>query len=123
MDATAHAHPIDAGSVKRGRAATPTTAEAEKLGGLLGLLADPIRVRALFCLAAVDELCVGDLAAALTISMDQSSYALRNLKAAGLVQARREGRIIYHRLTDGFPQQLLEHCLRQLLEISEKELH
>ncbi|HEX5857906.1 MAG TPA: metalloregulator ArsR/SmtB family transcription factor [Microbacterium sp.] len=123
MDATNHGHPVDARSVARAKDAGLSIAEAENLGQLLALLSDPIRVRALFCLSAVDELCVGDLAAALDISMDQSSYALRNLKSAGLVQARRDGRIIYHRLTDGFPQQLLEHCLRQLLEISEKELN
>ena len=122
MDAASHAHPVDAPSVARAQEAGLSITEAENLGQLLGLLSDPVRVRALFCLSAVDELCVGDLATALDISMDQSSYALRNLKSAGLVQARRDGRIIYHRLTDGFPQQLLEHCLRQLLDISQKEL-
>ncbi len=97
------------------------TTESEQLSRLLGLLADPIRVRMLFCLGSVDELCVGDLAMALDISMDQSSYALKQLKGAGLVQTRRDGRVIYYRLTDGFPHQLLDHCLRQLLTIAAKE--
>jgi DNA-binding transcriptional ArsR family regulator len=122
MTIETHSHPVDAAAVAQARAADLSGAEAERLGTLLGLLADPIRVRAMFCLSAVDELCVGDLASALSISMDQSSYALRTLKSAGLVQARRDGRVIYYRLTDGFPQQMLEHCLRQLLEISSKEM-
>ncbi len=75
----------------------------------------------LFCLVSVDELCVGDLAMALDISMDQSSYALKQLKTSGLVQSRRDGRVMYYRLADGFPHQLLDHCLRQLLTFANKE--
>jgi len=87
----------------------------------LGLLSDPVRVRILFALASVDELCVGDLALALDISMDQSSYALKQLRNARLVQTRRDGRVMYYRLADGFPDQLLEHCLHQLLTIATKD--
>lgn len=96
-------------------------AEAERLGSLLALLSDQVRLRILFVLVAVDQLCVGDLALALDISMDQSSYALKQLRSAALVQSRRDGRVIYYRLADGFPRQLLEHCLRQLLTIADKE--
>lgn len=46
---------------------------------------------------------------------------MAQLRGAGLVPARREGRVIYYRLADGFPQQLLEHCLRQLLTIAGEE--
>ena len=53
------------------------------------------------------------------VSEDQTSYALKTLRHAGLVQTRREGRVINYRLADGFPHQLLEHCLRQLLTITE----
>ncbi|MGH3418401.1 MAG: ArsR/SmtB family transcription factor [Streptosporangiaceae bacterium] len=98
-----------------------TLAEAERLGWLLALLSDQVRLRILFALVSVKELCVGDLALALSISMDQSSYALKQLRGAGLVQTRRESRVIYYRLADGFPHQLLEHCLRQLLTIATKQ--
>jgi ArsR family transcriptional regulator, lead/cadmium/zinc/bismuth-responsive transcriptional repressor len=95
--------------------------EAERLGELLSLLSDPVRTRVLFALVAVDELCVGDLALALDVSMDQASYALKTLRGRRLVQPRRDGRVIYYRLADGFPHQLLQHCLRQLLKISSSE--
>ena len=95
--------------------------DGERLGELLALLADPTRLRILFALVSVDELCVGDIALALDISMDQSSYALKLLRSAGLVEPRRDGRVIYYRLADGFPHQLLDHCLRQLLQIAQKE--
>lgn len=116
-----HAHPVNGDNVERAHRASPSPDEAHQLGRLLGLLADPVRVRMLFSLVSVDELCVGDLAMALDISMDQSSYGLKLLKSAGLVQARRDGRVIYYRLAEGFPHQLLDHCLRQLLTIASKE--
>jgi ArsR family transcriptional regulator, lead/cadmium/zinc/bismuth-responsive transcriptional repressor len=116
-----HPHPVDASSVKRAQGAVLSPQDAERLGELLGLLSDPVRVRMLFALVAVDELCVGDLAMALAISQDQSSYGLKLLRGAGLVQARRDGRVVYYRLADGFPHQLLEHCLQQLLTISAKD--
>lgn len=118
MSSVEHSHPVDATAVAHAQGSGLSPSDAESLGRLLGLLSDPIRVRVLFCLIAVDELCVGDVAAALNVSMDQSSYALRHLKNAGLVTPRRDGRSINYRLANDFPQQLLQHCLRQLLEIS-----
>jgi DNA-binding transcriptional ArsR family regulator len=121
MPAVDHAHLVDADAVDTARANVLTSSDADRLGRLLALLCDPTRVRILFALVAVDELCVGDVAAALDISMDQSSYGLRALRQAGLVTSRRDGRVIYYRLAEGFPHQLLEHCLAQLLSISTKE--
>jgi ArsR family transcriptional regulator, lead/cadmium/zinc/bismuth-responsive transcriptional repressor len=121
MTSLSHPHPVDAGGVARAEEAMLTSQNGERLARLLGLLADPVRVRMLFCLVSVDELCVGDLALALGISMDQSSYALKLLRTAGLVQPRRDGRVMYYRLADGFPHQLLDHCLRQLLTIATEE--
>lgn len=114
-----HSHPVDAAGVTKAHASGVSVAEAEQLGALLSLLSDQTRLRILFVLVSVPELCVGDLALALDISMDQSSYALKQLRAAGLVQTRRDGRVIHYRLADGFPDQLLEHCLRQLLTIAD----
>jgi DNA-binding transcriptional ArsR family regulator len=121
MAVSSHPHPVDTASVSRAQQSVLDADDAERLSQLLTLLADQVRLRMLFALVSVDELCVGDLALALDISMDQSSYALKQLRSAGLVQSRRDGRVIYYRLADGFPHQLLEHCLRQLLTISSKE--
>ena len=78
-----------------------------------------MRVRLLYALDLVDELCVGDLALALDITEDAASYGLRMLRMAGLVQTRKDGRVVYYRLADTFPEPLLEHCLRELLHLSE----
>ena len=121
MTIATHSHPVDAAAVQQAVAAVISTADADRLAALLAVLADPVRVRTLFALASVDELCVGDLALALGISMDQSSYALKQLRAAGVVGSRRDGRVIYYRLAEGFPHQLLEHCLHELLKIANQE--
>jgi DNA-binding transcriptional ArsR family regulator len=113
-----HDHPVDAAGVAAARADLISEADARRLADLLGLVADPVRSRILIALGSVDALCVGDLAAALSVSEDAVSYALKLMRTAGLVSNRKEGRIVYYRLADGFPHQLVEHCLRQLLAIS-----
>jgi DNA-binding transcriptional ArsR family regulator len=112
-----HDHPVDAHRVSAARADLLSVDDAGRLAGLLGMLADPVRSRILFALVAAEELCVGDLALALDVTEDQVSYALKLLRTAGLVRFRKDGRIVFYRLSDQFPHQLLEHCLRQLLTI------
>lgn len=92
--------------------------QASRLGELLGLLGDPTRARILFALGAVDELCVGDLALAVGVSEDAAGYALKLLRTAGLLRTRKVGRTVFYRLAEGFPHEMLEHCLRDLLAIS-----
>ena len=106
------------GSPMRGRRCC-RSARPGRPAGLLGLLADPVRSRLLFALVATDELCVGDLALALEVTEDQVSYALKMLRMAGLVSFRKDGRMVFYQSpSDGFPHQLLEHRLRQLLSIA-----
>jgi len=116
-----HEHPVNPEWVAAARAGLLGTDEAGRLAGLLGMLADPIRSRILFALSGGGELCVGDLALALAATEDQVSYALKMLRLSGLVSFRKDGRMVFYRLSDGFPHQLLEHCLRQLLSIAVPE--
>src|SRR5260221_2335098 len=113
-----HDHPVSPERVSAARAGVLSAGDAGRLAGLLGMLADPVRSRILFGLAAAGELCVGDLALALEVTQDQVSYALKMLRLDGLVSFRQDGRIVYYRLSDGFPHPLLEHCLRELLTIA-----
>ena len=113
-----HERLADPAAVKSARRQLIDPDEAERLAELLGLLADGTRARILFALGAVDELCVGDLAATLDVSEDAVGYALKVLRMAGLVRGRKEGRSVCYRLAEGFPHEMLEHCLRDLLAIS-----
>ena len=115
-----HAHPIDPTRVAQTKSRLPSTEDARRLGALLSLIADPVRLRLLYALDVTDELCVGDLALALQVSEDSVTYALRQLRSAGLVVARKDGRVVYNRLAADFPEPLREHCLRQLLTLTRR---
>ena len=113
-----HPHPVDAERVAAARQDGLAADDAQRLSALLSLLADPVRLRILYVLELVDELCVGDIALALEASEDSVGYGLRLLRTAGLVQTRKEGRVVFYRLVDEFPEPLLEHCLRELIHLS-----
>jgi DNA-binding transcriptional ArsR family regulator len=121
MAPRAHEHPVNRERVAAARASLLSVADAGRLAGLLGVLADPVRSRILFALASAGELCVGDLALALEVTEDQVSYGLKMLRLTGLVSFRKDGRMACYRLSDAFPHPLLEHCLRQLLTIAAPE--
>ena len=112
-----HVHPVDRQRVSRAVSRGLSREDAGRLSSLLSLLADPVRLRILYSLELVDELCVGDLALALDASEDAVGYGLRLLRTAGLVRTRKEGRVVFYRLAESFPEPLLEHCLRELLEL------
>jgi ArsR family transcriptional regulator, lead/cadmium/zinc/bismuth-responsive transcriptional repressor len=114
----AHPNPVDQERVAHARSRLPTHEDAARMTSVLSLIADPTRARVLYALDVVEELCVGDLALALEVNEDAVGYALRLLRSAGLVTNRKQGRVVYYRLADGFPQPLREHCLHQLVELS-----
>lgn len=88
------------------------------MGALLTLLADPLRTRILSALLVTEELCVGDIALALSVSEDSVTYALRLLRTAGLVVRRREGRMGYYRLRDGDARVELQASLERLRRLA-----
>ena len=109
---------VDPAGVALARKRVLPADEAGRLASLLSLMADPVRSRILDALDLVEELCVGDLALVLGTSEDAVSYGLRILRTAGLVQTRKAGRVVYYRLATNFPEPLLEHCLRQLVQLA-----
>jgi len=113
-----HLHPIDPDRVAHAKSRLPSAEDAARLTSLLSMMADPVRLRLIYALDVVEELCVGDLALALTVSEDSVSYALRLLRSAGLVVTRKEGRVVFNRLAADFPEPLREHCLRQLVALT-----
>lgn len=64
------------------------------------LLADPNRLRLLFCLHRAPDIAVSDLAAATGMSDTSVSHALRLLRSSGWVKSRRAGRSILYSLDD-----------------------
>ncbi len=86
---------------------------AERLAQIFRALADPTRVRILSALAGT-ELCVGDLAAALGMSMSAISHQLRLLHGLRVVRKRRAGKHIYYALDDEHIHDLFQRGLEHV---------
>lgn len=71
--------------------------QAEHVAGLLKALADPVRLRLMSMIAAVDEACVCDLTTAFQVSQPTISHHLKVLRDAGLVDSERRGTWVYYR--------------------------
>src|SRR4051794_22672185 len=99
-----YAGAADPNAVEKAAEQVLSADDAGRLTSLLSLLADPVRVRILDALESVGELCVGDLALALAVNEDATSYALRLLRTAGLRQSPKAGRTGGYRLPAAVPQ-------------------
>ncbi|ACZ40413.1 ArsR/SmtB family transcription factor [Sphaerobacter thermophilus] len=86
-------------AVRRARQHLPDAATLDQTTALFAALGDPTRFRIIAALQ-VQELCVGDLAAAIGLSQSAVSHQLRALRDLGLVRSRREGRLVYYALDD-----------------------
>jgi DNA-binding transcriptional ArsR family regulator len=82
--------------------------EIGRLAQLFRLLGDPTRTRLLYALLEAGELCVCDLAAASDTPETNVSHALRLLRTAGIVKARRDGRMMHYSLDDAHVRMLLD---------------
>ena len=74
--------------------------EIEEAAELFTLASNSTRLKILFLLEDIKELCVCDLAAMLGVSVSAVSQHLAKLRAYGLASTRREAQTIYYRLTD-----------------------
>lgn len=83
----------------------------------LALFSDPVRLRLFFFLfgSKCQDLCVSDVAQYLKSSLSNTSHQLRKLELAGIVEPRRNGRMICYRVrkTDG--NKVLYNCLNKLI--------
>ena len=103
---------VHVAEVRAARQGLPSSSAVAGITELFTALGDPTRLRIVAALSA-HELCVCDLAAAVGQSESAVSHHLRQLRALGLVQSRREGRLVYYALDDGHVAilygQALEH--------------
>jgi DNA-binding transcriptional ArsR family regulator len=95
-------------AVAAARAAVPAGDALDSMTSMFRLLGDVTRVKLLFALLDVGEMCVCDLAATVAVSESTVSQSLRLLRTAGVVVGRREGRLVYYRLADAHVRALLD---------------
>jgi ArsR family transcriptional regulator, lead/cadmium/zinc/bismuth-responsive transcriptional repressor len=75
-------------------------AVAEEAAARAKALGDPTRLTLAVALREGDELCVCDLAWITGKAENLVGHHLRTLRTAGLAQSRRDGKVVFYRLTD-----------------------
>lgn len=93
----------------------PDEEELIDLADFYKLFSDSTRVRILAALT-FSELCVYDLALVVGMSQSAVSHQLRILKAGRLVSSRREGRVVFYRLSDDHVRDILTEGLEHVRE-------
>lgn len=83
---------------------------AEQLAAQSKALADPTRLTLIVALAEGGELCVCDLSWIVERAQNLVSHHLRLLRSAGLVENRRDGKMVLYAVTDR-GQELLQTTL------------
>ena len=91
--------------------------EFQTVSELFRQLGDGSRIRIFWLLCHWEE-CVINLSALVKMSSPAVSHHLRQLKAAGLILSRREGKEVYYKAANTPQAQLLHRMIEQLVEIA-----
>ncbi len=103
----AHRRVIDEERVCQAIEAVGDTGGVREWARRFALLADPGRLALLTAINAVPDISVSDLAIAAGMNDTAVSQALRLLRAAGVVTARKDARVMRYRLIDDTVRALL----------------
>lgn len=109
-----HACAVDPDKVAAATERLLAADEVSRLTELFKLLGDPTRLRILYALVEAGELCVCDLSAVVGAPETSVSHALRLLRMAGVVRARKDGRMAYYAIED--------HHVRLVLDLAAEHL-
>lgn len=98
---------FDPENVERVLDAMPSADRVLRAADRLGGLAHPSRVQAV-CALSASELCVGDVAAVLGLSLSATSTMLKQLRGLGWLAVRHAGKQTYYRLSSTLPKAVLD---------------
>ncbi len=76
------------------------TPDLDERAAILGVIAQPTRLRLFFVLDQLGAVCVCDLAEILAVSQSAVSQHLAKFKAYGIVGVRRDNQTLYYSLSD-----------------------
>jgi DNA-binding transcriptional ArsR family regulator len=108
------AHPVArASDLRAARAGLIAPAVAKRLAAVFRSLSDPTRLR-IISLVSEREFCVTDLAAALEMEQSTVSHQLLDMRQAGWVRYRREGRHVFYALDDEHVADLYRQALAHI---------
>lgn len=107
-----HGHVIQAALEKM-----PGSDDFQIVADIFKQLGDASRVRIFWLLCHCEE-CVINISAITNMSSPAVSHHLKQLKSAGLIVSRREGKEVYYKASDRREAALLHHMIEMLVEIS-----
>ncbi|MBP3426635.1 MAG: winged helix-turn-helix transcriptional regulator [Clostridia bacterium] len=107
-----HDHNCDTAPVMPGEADVAALAEFFRTMG------SDTRLKILLALDT-SELCAGDLAQALDMAPSAVSNQLKALRQARLITVRREGKMLYYRLADCHPREIIHLAMSHIAEEQE----
>jgi DNA-binding transcriptional ArsR family regulator len=99
---------VDHDTVAATRGRLPSVEETDGVADWFKVLGDATRTRILYAVLEAGELCVCDLAATVDVPESTVSHALRWLRDARVVRARRSGKMMYYRLDDDHVRMMLD---------------
>ena len=89
----------------------------DAVADVFSLLDDSSRLRIFWLLCHCEE-CVANISALVDMSSPAVSHHLRQLREAGLITSRRDGREVYYKAADTIEAQLLHKVTERVMEIS-----
>jgi DNA-binding transcriptional ArsR family regulator len=92
-----------------------------KLKGLFKMIGNETRLLILHALIRSGELCVNDIARALSMKPQTISNQLQRMADKGILGSRREGNSIYYKITDPCVPEILDRALC-LIEMTNKSM-
>ena len=101
--------------VERVRGAMPESGTFHQLANLYKMFADPTRLRILWALF-LEEMCVCDLAALLSMSKSAVSHQLKPLRLTKLVKYVKQGKVVYYSLADSHVNDIFEKGFEHIHE-------
>ena len=101
--------------LKHIKADMPSDELLQDLGDLFKIFGDTTRIKIMYALYE-DEMCVCAIADLLGMTQSAISHQLKVLKAANLVESRREGKTIYYSLADDHVKSIIAQGYEHLTE-------
>lgn len=95
----------------------PGVSHFQMLADIFKLLGDGSRLRIFWLLCHCEE-CVINISAMMDMSSPAVSHHLRQLRDAGLIVSRREGKEVYYKAAETETTQLLHRVIEELMEIT-----
>ena len=95
----------------------PSAENFATVADIFKLMGDGSRIRIFWLLCHCEE-CVINISAMVGMSSPAVSHHLRQLRGAGLVSSRREGKEVYYRASDSDKAQTLHRAVERLMDIA-----